>query len=204
MKKILTILFLLAAVSATAQVKFEEFFFDRTMRFDYQHAGDHATEEFFFNGLKAEPYWGGSKRSLVDTTGLGNHFFRIVDLATEREIYSRGYCTLFNEWQDTPEAQQVRRAYAEAVVFPYPKKPCRIEFFSRDAKGRFALKYKQEIDPESYWVEQFAPRYESFDVAYHGNHATRVDIVVLPEGYGADERAKFEEACEKLLDELAN
>ena len=32
MKKILTILFLLAAVSATAQVKFEEFFFDRTMR----------------------------------------------------------------------------------------------------------------------------------------------------------------------------
>ncbi len=202
MKKLLTLLFVLGAYTATAQVEFEAYFFDRTMRFDYQHAGDHATENYFFNGLKAEPYWGGSKHSLLDTTNLGNQFFRIVDVASEREIYSRGYCTLFNEWQNTPEALTVQRSYPESVVFPYPKRPVRIEFYGRDKKGRFALKYKQEIDPESYWVEQFTPRYETFDVAYHGNHATRVDIVVLPEGYSAGERAKFEEACEKFAEAM--
>lgn len=202
MKRLLPFLLLFCYASVSAQVAFEEFFFDRTMRFDYQHAGDHASEHYYFNGLKAEPYWGGSRHSLVDTTGLGNQFFRIVDLASEREIYSRGYCTLFNEWQSTPEAQTAQRAYPESVIFPYPKHPCRIEFYGRDAKGRFVLKYKQDIDPESYWVEQFTPRYECFDVAYHGNHSTRVDIVVLPEGYSAGERAKFEEACQKFADAM--
>lgn len=197
MKQILTLVATLAvAFGATAQeVPFEEFFFDRTMRFDYYHSGNSQTEQIFFDELKEEPYWGGSKRSLIDTTDLGNHLFRIVDAATERVIYSRGFCSLFNEWQKTPEAYRINRSYPESVIFPYPKKACRIEFFSRDAKGRFAEVYKQDIAPDSYWVERFAPRYEAFDVAYHGAHANRVDIVLLPEGYSEGERAKFEEAC---------
>lgn len=202
MKRLLPFLLVFLCSVAEAQVKFEEFFFDRTMRYDYYHSGDSKSEYYFFDGLKAEPYWGGSKHSLVDTTNLGNQRFRIVDLESGREIYSRAYCTLFNEWQNTPEALTVQRAYPESVVFPYPKKAVRIEFFARDHKGRFVAKYAQEIDPESYWVEQFMPRYETFDVAYHGNHAKRVDIVVLPEGYSADERAKFEEACQKFAEAM--
>lgn len=194
MKKLLLLAALLGTLSATAQVEFDRYFFDRTMRFDYQHAGNATSEHYYYNGLKAEPYWAGSKRSLCDTTNLGNQRFRIVDLEEEREIYSRGYCTLFNEWQATEEAQSVERAYAEAVVFPYPKRPCRIEFYGRNRKGEFELRYSQKIDPESYWVEQMRPRFETFDVVYHGAPEHRVDIVVLPEGYSREERAKFEEA----------
>ena len=202
---------LLATAAAVAQkrspkrepeVRFEEFFFDRTMRFDFHHAGDNRSEHYYFDGLKAEPYWAGSKRSLVDTTGLGNQFFRIVDRASGREIYSRGYCTLFNEWQQTEEAERIARSYPEAVVFPYPKHPCRIEFYGRNAQGAFEKRYEQEIDPESYFVAQFAPRYETFDVVYNGAPEHRVDIVLLPEGYAADERAKFEEACRRFAEAM--
>lgn len=98
-------LFLGAGASAAAQTPFADCFFDKTMRFDYYHAGDSRSEEYFFDALKEEPYWAGSKVSLVDTTGYGNQFFRIVDR------YSRGFCTLFKEWQSTPEADSVRRSY---------------------------------------------------------------------------------------------
>ena len=90
MKKIFILLFLGAGVSAAAQTPFADCFFDKTMRFDYYHAGDSRSEEYFFDALKEEPYWAGSKVSLVDTTGYGNQFFRIVDRASGREIYSRG------------------------------------------------------------------------------------------------------------------
>ena len=61
MKKIFILLFLGAGVSAAAQTPFADCFFDKTMRFDYYHAGDSRSEEYFFDALKEEPYWAGSK-----------------------------------------------------------------------------------------------------------------------------------------------
>lgn len=196
-------LLLLIPLQCVAQLpRFEEHFFERTMRFDFYHGGNSTTEHYTFDALKAEPYWAGSKHSLCDTTNLGNQFFRIVDPKDGRELYSRGYCTLFNEWQQTEEATRISRSYPESVIFPYPKHPVRIEFYARDAKGRFVERYRQTIDPESYWVEPFTPRYETFDVVYNGAPEHRVDIVVLPEGYAAGERAKFEEACARFAEAM--
>lgn len=182
MKRFFLLLFLGACPAVSAQVRFSDYFLEETMRFDYYHSGDSRSEEYFFDALKAEPYWAGSHVSLLDTTGYGNQFFRIVDRASEREIYSRGFCTLFNEWQSTAEADSVRRSYPESVVFPYPRRPCRIEIFGRNARGRFEKRFSQNIDPASCFVAQFSPRYEAFEVAYNGNPAHRVDIVLLPEG----------------------
>ena len=183
MKRFFLLLFLGTCPAVSAQVRFSDYFLEETMRFDYYHSGDSRSEEYFFDALKAEPYWAGSHVSLLDTTGYGNQFFRIVDRASEREIYSRGFCTLFNEWQSTAEADSVRRSYPESVVFPYPRRPCRIEIFGRNARGRFEKRFSQNIDPASCFVAQFTPRYETFEVAYNGNPAHRVDIVLLPEGY---------------------
>lgn len=202
MRTLLTLLLILVVKMASAQPLFEEFFFDRTMRFDYYHGGDYRHQHYTFDCIKAEPYWAGSKHSLVDETGYGNQHFRIVDLATEQVIYSRGYCTLFNEWQGIEEARQISRTYPESVIFPYPKAPCRIEFYGRDKRGEFEKLYEQRIDPESYFVEQFTSRYETFDVVYNGASDHRVDIVLLPEGYSAGERAKFEEACRQFAEAM--
>ena len=97
----------------TAQTPFERYFLDKTLRFDYYHCGDSRNQEYFFDELKEEPYWAGSKVSLLDDTGYGVQLFKIFDKASGKEIYSRSYCTLFNEWQTTPEAQTVRKAMPE-------------------------------------------------------------------------------------------
>ena len=48
----------------TAQTPFERYFLDKTLRFDYYHCGDSRNQEYFFDELKEEPYWAGSKVSL--------------------------------------------------------------------------------------------------------------------------------------------
>ncbi len=200
--KILLFLFLLFSGIVNAQITFDKYFQPKTMRFDYYHCGNHAEEEYYFDELKEEPYWGGSRHSLIDTTGFGNQFFKIIDQASNKEIYSRGFCTLFNEWQTTEEAKTIRKAMPESVVFPFPKKPVRLEIYARNRKGKLEKKWTQNIDPQSYFIRKFIPRYETMEIAYSGNPSKRVDIVLIPEGYTSNEKEKFTAACQNFAKEF--
>ena len=184
------------------QPQFDRWFEPRTMRFDYHHAGDATTEEFYFADLHEEPYWAGSRVSLIDEKEYGNQFFRVVDAATGEVIYSRGYCTLWDEWQTTAEAKIIRKSMPESVVFPFPKSDVRIELYSRDKAGEWVKKFEQNVSPRSYFIAKYPPRYETFDVEVHGGPANRVDIVLLPEGYTAAEREKFETAAAKFAESM--
>lgn len=184
------------------QTEFEKYFLDKTLRFDYYHCGSHDEETYFFDELKEEPYWAGSKENLLDKTGYGVQMFRIIDPASGKEIYSRSFCTLFNEWQTTEESRKVHKAMPESVVFPYPKQPVRIELYARNRKGAFEKKFEQEIDPASCYIRAFKPQYETFEVSYNGNPTHHVDIVLIPEGYAANEKDKFAAACENFAKEF--
>lgn len=202
MKNTVSTLVLLLMMALSAQAQFEEYFSDKTLRFDYYHCGNYNEQEYFFDELKEEPYWAGSRVSLIDNTGYGVQMFKIIDKASGKEIYSRSFCTLFNEWQTIEEALQIRKAMPEAIVFPYPKNPVRIELYARNRKGSFEKKLEQDIDPDSYFIRKFTPQYETIEVAYNGPSANQVDLVLIPEGYSASEKEKFTEACQKFAGEF--
>lgn len=202
MKALLLIPLLLLAAEAFGQESFNRYFEPRTMRYDYYHCGDQKSEDFFFDELKAEPHWAGSETSLIDDTGYGRQMFKIFDKESGKEIYSRSFNTLFNEWQDTEEALHIRKAMPESVVFPYPKKPVRIEFYSRNRKGIFEKKLSQDIDPSSYFIHRFSPQYATSEIIYKGAPKHHVDIVLIPEGYTAGEKEKFTEACHNFAKEF--
>jgi hypothetical protein len=200
MKRLLFVLY--AIMPLVAQGQFESWFEPKTMRFDYYHAGNAHTEEYFFAQVREEPHWAGSKTSLIDEKEYGNQFFKIVDTATGKVIYSRGYCTLWNEWQTTGEASRVRKAMPESVVFPFPKNDIRIEIYSRNRAGKFIKKFEQTISPSSYFIAKYPTRYETFDVEVNGDVEHTIDIVLLPEGYSATERDAFEKACRGFAEAL--
>ncbi len=205
MKTYQAILFFLALLwsgGIFAQEQFSKYFLDKTMRFDYYHSGNNLSEEYFFDELKEEPYWAGSKISLLDNTGLGNQMFKIIDKASGKEIYSRSFNTLFNEWQTTPEARIIHKAMPESVVFPFPKSEVKLEIYARNRKGVFEKKFEQDINPDSYFIRKFTPQYETTEIAYTGNPATRVDIVLIPEGYTQNEKGKFMDACKVFAEEF--
>ncbi|MDR0544995.1 MAG: IgA Peptidase M64 [Odoribacteraceae bacterium] len=176
----------------TVQPQFNDWFELKTLRMDFIHAGDRAGEELFFDELIEEPFWGGSVVNLIDTTLYGNYYVTLRDLATGTPIYSRGFCTLFREWRDSEEATRVRKAATGSVIVPYPKKDALIEISLRNRRGEFEKKLEHAVRVEDYFIKKERRRvYPTREILSSGSPARSVDIVLLPDGYTAEEMEKF-------------
>jgi len=190
-------------MSFLANAQFDKYFNDKTLRIDYFHSGNNETEFYTIDELIEEPFWGGSKTNLLDTFEFGNYYVNVFDAKKNELIYSRGYSTLFNEWQTTDEAKTTSRSFRESVVIPYPKNDVRIEFLSRDNKGVFEKKFEYLVDADSYFISpKQKAKYPAFDVYIKGKPENKVDIVILPEGYTKDEMGKFVDDCKVLARDL--
>lgn len=197
------ILFLFISYSLLAQVNFNEYFIDKQLRLDYFHSGNSKEDFYTFDELIEEPYWGGSNTNLIDTIEYGNFMFYVFDHKSNQLIYSRGYSSLFQEWQTTEEAKKISRSYTETLVFPYPKDSVRVEIHDRDEKNNFVKRYELIVDPNSYFVKKERPNKSvNFKVHYSGNSAEKLDIVFIPEGYSKSEKDKFHSDCKKFTEYL--
>lgn len=188
--------------SIFAQETFHQYFEPKTLRFDYYRCGDFRSEQIFPEGFVEEPFWGGSRVNLIDTTARGEHFVNIYDLKSGSLIFSQGHNSLFQEWRTTPEGKSQTRAFPEAFTLPYPRNDVRIEFMTRDRKGAYRKIYETEVAVNSYFIRKERKPYEGFEVFNSGHYANKVDIVILPEGYTADQRARFEQDCREFAEAI--
>src|SRR5262249_20867633 len=84
----------------------------RTMRVDYYHTGDPTSEVYSLDRVVIEPLeWPGNPARPIDDTNLGRYFFEVADEASGRVLYSRGFASVFGEWETTDEAKQIRRTF---------------------------------------------------------------------------------------------
>lgn len=202
-KKILFLFLLCIWLQAKSNVKFDQYFAAGALRIDCIHSGT-AEEEFYaIDELWQEPFWGGNKNSLIDTTNLGATLFQVFDKQTHTLIFSRGLCTIFEEWRTTDEAHQgIRRSFSESFRMPWPKSPVQISVSTRDRKGQFQEIWTFEIDPLNPNIRKEVPYKNIKTTAYikNGNPENKVDIVVLPEGYTKKEMKAFRKKVARLFD----
>lgn len=197
MKKI--IFLSLLALGIAAQAQFKDHFRNKTLRIDYIHSGSAETEHYAFDTLYAEKYWGGSKTNLIDAFDYGNYKFEVYDAATNELLYSRGYSSLFREYQATPEADSVSRAFEETVVFPYPKNAVNVVFYSRNKDLSWDKEFIQPVDPGTRKIRNNKQKkFRKSKVHYAGKPNVKLDIVIIAEGYAAGEMDKFEQDCERF------
>jgi hypothetical protein len=199
MKKFI-ILLLIVPNTLFAQINFEDYFLPKTLRFDYTRAGNSDTSYVFFEQIKEEPFWGGSKVNLVDKFNFGDYRLMLYDSTGTKLIYSRGYSTLFREWTDTEEAKHTSRSYYESVVMPFPKHKAILRLQNRDKKNVFHTVFEYEINPKSYFIVK--DKYDKYPVEkLYGkqNPEKALDIVVLPEGYTEAELAKFRNDVKRFI-----
>ena len=79
----------------------------RTFRVDYFHTGNATEERFALDRLVLEPLpFPGRPDRPLDDTNLGKYLFEVRDLATQRLLYSRGFASIYGEWETTEEAKQ--------------------------------------------------------------------------------------------------
>jgi hypothetical protein len=197
----LSILLILLSITSFAQ--FENYFTNETLRLDYTHAGNAENEFYYLDEIIAEPFWGGSKTNLIDRYKYGKYYFEVYDKAGGILIYSRGYSSLFAEWQTTLEAREVSKSFEETIIFPMPLNPVIVKMYSRSWKGKLIKQVEYAVDPKDYFIKRgLKKEYPVYQALAQGDPSEKVDIVILPDGYTKDEMDLFIEDCDKFSEVL--
>ena len=177
----------------------------RTLRVDYGHTGDATSERFGVDRLVLEPLpWPGDLAKALDTSNLGKYCFHVTDQATGKVLYSRGFASIYGEWETTDEAKALSRSFSESLRFPQPDLPVRIQVKKRDAQNAFQVIWTFDLDPRDPLIEQ-APAPEAgglIALQKSGDSADKVDFLILGDGYTAAERGKFEQQARKVMELL--
>ncbi len=176
----------------SGQIHFTDFFENRSLRFDFILGGNSKEVIVYPQQIKQEPHWAGSLNNLTDIFNYGTYRFRVFDAESDILLYSKGFCTLFQEWQTTAEAKTMNRTFYQAVIFPYPKKTVRLEIDARQWEGNFKTIFTTEINPTDYFIIKENPLpFEYVTIIDNGKPEHNVDVVILSEGYTEGEKEKF-------------
>jgi hypothetical protein len=176
----------------------------RTMRLDYVHTGNATEEHFALDRVALEGEWPGRLDRTIDDTNLGKYLFEVIDRKTNRLLYSRGFASVYGEWEITPEAKQVWRAYSESVRFPAPEAPVQVVIKKRDRENAFREMWSVMLDPASPTVDRSAPSsvFKVWAVMKNGEPRDKVDLLLLGDGYTAAEMEKWHNDAKRLTELL--
>ena len=174
-------------------IEFDSWSTGERMRVDLTFAGNHDTTMVFLNKVKKEPEWGGSRTNLLDWLNLGHFEARIFDKESNWLLFSRGFSTIWEEWQTTAESKVRNKSMSGSVIFPYPKEEIVFELHMRDGRNRFIKVFSLDIDPASIFIESnLSYDFPVKKLTDHGDPRNNVDIVFVAEGYTADQMSDFE------------
>ena len=203
MKIIPGIILLFSCFSLQGQTVYEKYFTDKVLRFDFMLAGNSRETVVYPAGMEEEPFFAGSRQNLTDPFNYGNFRYEVFDAAENKLIYSRGFCTLFQEWQTTGEADTLDRSFYEVATMPYPKNKVRFVLSMREKSGNFSPLYETVIEPDNFYIRKEKPlNVNSSRIYGTGDPATSVDLAFVAEGYRQDEMGKFRSDVKKLADVL--
>jgi len=183
---------------------FDADFTGATMRLDFFHTGNADTEIVTLDQVRIEGPWPGSRTRLLDRTNLGKYFVEIVDLDSQAVLYSRGFASIYGEWETTgPAARGEMKTIPEAIRFPEPRKPIQVRLRKRAAAQSFVEIWQTTVDPASRHVHRAAvPDRDVWSVFTNGDPSAAVDLLILGDGYTGDEMEKYRADVERMAGHL--
>lgn len=192
-----------AALYARGGDAYDRYFTGRTLRVDYYHAGTKGSESCTLDQLYDEGEWPGSRVNLIDTLNLGECCARVFDRSTTALIYSRGFSTMFNEWQTTDEAETGSRTFHETIRMPFPRRPVQLTISRRGKDMLFHEIFSCSIDPGASGTvirEQRAPKFSVLTLMDNGAPSEKVDLLILGDGYRKEDMEKFRQDARHFND----
>ncbi len=188
------------AASSAAVPAFDAWSDGVTLRLDYQHSGLGKDEAFALDGMRREGPWPGSRVNLVDPLSLGEYRFEVRDRATNRVLFAQGFSSIFAEWRMTDEAGQRRRSFQESVRFPFPRRPVQVSILRRGEDGAFREVADVLVAPDSQEItrEPVSGAGKVWTLFENGPPETKVDLLILGDGYTAAEMPVFHEDARRL------
>ncbi|MBQ3174077.1 MAG: peptidase M64, partial [Alistipes sp.] len=191
------ILLAVAIIGSTALFaqEFDTHFEDATLRIDYTFAGN-AKEQFVAldNISKSDGWWG--RRINLDNVPLrGNGDLTLYDKESGTKLYTTSFSSLFQEWITTPEAAEVTRSFEFTLLVPKPRTAVVAEIVLRTNTGAVGATLRHVVDPEDVLIRDLSKQ-EPLPYSYvhkGGDSKECIDVVILAEGYTAQEMSTFME-----------
>ena len=197
MKRIMVLLIASTLLAATAMAA------PATMRVDYYHTGNEKEERFSLDRVLIEPLpWAGNPGRPIDETNRGKYFYEIADARSGAILYSRGFSSIYGEWETTAEAKAMNRTVSESLRFPAPDVPVKIVVKKRDARNIFREIWTLTVDPSDKFVERGTGVHDVgalIKLHESGDPSRKLDLLILGDGYTSSERGKFERDARRLV-----
>ena len=164
----------------------------KTMRVDFYHAGMATEEHFAIDRVSLEGDWPGPLDRWIDNSNLGRYQFEVRDTASQRAIYSRGFASVYGEWETTDEAKLQWRSLHESLRFPAPAAPVEVVIRKRGPKNEWLQVWSVSVDPADRTIDRSAPpRFTVWPVMHNGAPRDKVDLLLLGDGYTALEMERW-------------
>ena len=130
--------------------------FDRTLRVDYIFSGDNKSSGIALAKMSVTDGWYGRSVNMDKVPVAGNGGIRMTDDATGKVLYANSFSTLFQEWQATPEAKIVTKAFENTFLLPMPEAPATVEVTLYDLRGNVSCSYSHPVCPEDILISRRA------------------------------------------------
>jgi hypothetical protein len=177
----------------------------QTLRVDYYHSGNSEAEIFSLDRVVLEPLtFPGNLKQPIDRTLRGKYSFEIVEPDTGDIAWSRSFSSIYGEWETTGEARKMNRTFHESLRFPRPDSSFDIVVKKRNKQNKFEEIWRTTLDPDDYLVHEESAAYASQVVAieHNGDSASKVDVLLLGDGYTAAEQEQFIQKARELTEIL--
>lgn len=173
---------------------FDDFFIDKTLRINYIHTGNNTEESFKAKYLYDDGLWYGRTKNMTNPYHLGDYFYELRDLETDKVIYSDGMTTYFGQWQSSMEAKIVKKSFNESIRIPYPAKDARLIMYRIDSLDVMHQVWEYVIDKKEKRYISPTPNHNNriLRLLDNGDPKEKVDIVILGDGYKANETKVFD------------
>ncbi len=165
---------------------------DQTLRVNYTFSGNSKESRIYLDDLNVIDGWYGRRVNLKDLYLEGNGQITMTDAATGDTLFRNSFSTLFQEWQNTEEATQVDRSFENVYLLPMPTAKAVVEVKLTDNYNKVVASLRHTVDPEDILIRKIGKNPPVWKYLHQGGSPEKcIDVVIVPEGYTADEMELF-------------
>lgn len=203
MRHLLIIAAMLIGLNSTTAQHFDDYFADQTLRIDYTFIGNSHEQHVALREMSKHDNWWGRRVNLAEVPLEGNGDLTLYDAESNKVIYKTSFSSLFQEWITTEEAYRVTKSFEFTILVPMPSKSTIAEVVLRDNTGKESH-FQHTITPDDVLIhDRSAQQPLPYTYMHKGGDSKEcIDVVILAEGYTAEEMGTFMEDARITTDEI--
>ena len=165
---------------------------DKTLRVNYTFSGNSKEARIYLDDLNVIDGWHGRRVNLKELYLAGNGQITMTDAATGDTLYRTAFSSLFQEWQNTEQATQLDRSFENVFLLPMPTGKAEVEVKLTDNYNKVVASMRHTVDPNDILIRKIGQNPPKWRYLHQGGTTDKcIDVVIVPEGYSADEMELF-------------